>query len=160
MASSDLDDRALALGRIPSGLFVVTTLRDERAVGFVGSFVMQMGFAPPTVAIAVGKERGYLADLRRTGRFTLSILDKSSMRVMKPFMKPPSEGSSPFDGLALAETSVGVPALSDSLAWIACRIAGEYSTPDHIVVFGEVVDGKLVREGDPSVHLRKNGLGY
>ena len=55
MASSDLDDRALALGRIPSGLYVVTTLRDERAVGFVGSFVMQMGFAPPTVAIAVGK---------------------------------------------------------------------------------------------------------
>ena len=31
---------------------------------------------------------------------------------------------------------------------------------DHVVVFGEVVEASLLREGEPSTHVRKNGLGY
>ncbi len=50
--------------------------------------------------------------------------------------------------------------LLDALAWIDCRLQGEYDAGDHVVLFGEVVDGRVVREGDPSVHLRKSGLSY
>ena len=31
---------------------------------------------------------------------------------------------------------------------------------DHVVIFGEVLAGGILREGDPTVHLRKNGLSY
>ena len=31
---------------------------------------------------------------------------------------------------------------------------------DDVIVYGEVTDGDQVRDGDSSVHLRKNGLSY
>ena len=51
---------ARALGRIPSGLYIVSTVRDGRPVGFLGSFVMQMGFEPPTVFACLLTTWGYL----------------------------------------------------------------------------------------------------
>ena len=48
----------------------------------------------------------------------------------------------------------------DALAWIDCEYAGEHETGDHVVVFGKVRNGEILRAGDSSTHLRKNGLGY
>ena len=39
-----------------------------------------------------------------------------------------------------------------------CRVTGEFETGDHVAVFGEVVEGRLLREGEPSTHVRKSGL--
>jgi flavin reductase (DIM6/NTAB) family NADH-FMN oxidoreductase RutF len=151
---------ARALGRIPSGLFIVTTRDGDRPVGFLGSFVMQMGFEPPTVCVAVGKERGPLPAMRAHGHFALSILDGQSRGLMTPFLKRPPPGKTPFDGLALRHSASGCPVLKEALAWLDCRIRSEHETGDHVVVFGEVVEAELLRDGEPHVHVRKNGLGY
>ena len=50
--------------------------------------------------------------------------------------------------------------LADALAWVDCRVTGEYATADHVVLFGEVSEAAVLREGDSSVHLRRNGLSY
>ena len=158
----DLVDSPLAraLGRIPSGLFIVSTVRDGRPVGFLGSFVMQMGFDPPTVCVGVGKSRPHLEDMRRAGGFALSILDGQSRSLMAPFLRKLPEGASPFDGVSLRYTASGSPVLADALAGVDCKITGEFDTADHTTVFGVVVEGALLREGEPSMHVRKNGLGY
>lgn len=160
MSSTDASPLARALGRIPSGLYVVTTLRGGEPVGFVGSFVMQMGFEPPTVCVAVGRTRPHLADLRESGHFAISILDKQASGLMAPFFKRLAEGNSPFAQLRVIHAASGAPVLADSLAWVACRVVGEHPTGDHVAVFGDVVEGALLREGEPTVHLRKNGLAY
>jgi flavin reductase (DIM6/NTAB) family NADH-FMN oxidoreductase RutF len=151
---------ASALGRVPTGLYVVTTLSGGAPVGFVGSFAMQMGFAPPVMAVAVGKDRAHLAAIRASGKFALSILDKSTESVMGRFFRKYEPGAGPFDGLELAHAAGGTPVIPSALAWMECKLTGEHATGDHVVVFGEVVDAKLCREGEPSIHLRKNGLGY
>ena len=151
---------ARALGRIPCGLFLATVETPDGPVGFVASFVQQVGFEPPTVALAVGKARGPLEALRARGRFALSVLDKPSSGIMGGFFKPMAEGESPFDGHALHTTEAGSTVFADALAWLDCEVTGEHETGDHVVVFGAVTEGSLQREGDPSVHLRSNGLGY
>jgi flavin reductase (DIM6/NTAB) family NADH-FMN oxidoreductase RutF len=151
---------ARALGRLPTGLYIATTRHEGRTLGFLASFVMQVGIEPPVVSVAVGRERGPLAAMRAAGRFALSILDKESRGLMAPFLKPTADGRSPFDGLALASAPRGTPVLAESLAWIECRLVSEHEVPDHVVLFGEVEAGELLREGEPAVHLRRNGLGY
>src|SRR5262245_17315996 len=99
MAETETSPIARALGRIPSGLFVVSTVREGRPVGFLGSFVMQMGFAPPTVCVGVSKSRPHLEDMRRSGRFAISILDSASRSLMTPFLRKLPPGASPFDGV-------------------------------------------------------------
>jgi flavin reductase (DIM6/NTAB) family NADH-FMN oxidoreductase RutF len=151
---------ARALGRIPSGLFIVTTLRGERPSGFLGSFVMQVGFAPPTVCVAVGHDRPHLADIRRTGRFALSILGAENRGLMAPFLRRLPPEKSPLDGLALQRTAAGSVVLSDAVAWVDCKVTSETETGDHTLVLGQVLEGALLREGEPATHVRKNGLGY
>ncbi len=151
---------ARALGRIPSGLYVVTTLRDDRPSGFLGSFVMQAAFEPPMVSVAIGLDRPHLEDIRQSGRFALSILDPASRNLMSSFLRRIQPPATPFDGLALGRTAAGSVVLTDALAWIACELRGEHRSGDHVVVFGEVVEASLLREGEPSTHIRKNGLGY
>jgi len=160
MSSDPIPSLARALGRIPSGLFIVSTLAGDRPVGFLGSFVVQTGFEPPTVCVAVGKERGPLTAMREHGHFALSVLDPESRGLMNPFFKPPAEGASAFDGLDQARTASGCPVLTGSLAWLGLKVVGEHDVGDHVVIFGEVTEGELLREGDPQMHVRKNGLSY
>ena len=157
MATEELSPVARALGRIPCGLYIVTTQGPDGPLGFLGSFATQVGFDPPTVCIAVGKDRDHLAAMRASGRFALSILDGESSGLMKPFF---GKDGDPFEGLATARTAAGSTVLTGALAWLDCQVTGEHEVGDHIVVFGAAEEASLQREGDPKVHLRKNGLGY
>lgn len=160
MADTELTPLALALGRVPTGLYIVTTLDGDTPVGFVGSFVMQNGLEPPVLSVAVGKARGPLAPLRANGRFAVSVLDAESQGVMSAFFRKYEDGQTPFDKLEVEHAPGGSPVLTKALAWLECRITGEHELDDHIVLFGEVEAGSQAREGAPSLHLRKNGLGY
>lgn len=151
---------ARALGRMPQGLYVVTTGTAEEPLGFVASLVQQVGFEPPTVCVAVAKGRDHVEAMRAAGGFTVSILDGESSGLMGPFFSKREDGSSPFDDLETAAAPSGLPVLSGALAWLDCELAGEHATGDHVVVFGRATAGELAREGDPSVHLRSNGLSY
>ncbi len=160
MPETQLSPLAEALGRVPSGLYIVSTQHGPLPMGFLGSFVQQMGFEPPTVCVAVGKDRDHLEAIRASGRFALSILDDASAGLMGGFFKPAPEGQSPFDGLETLTTASGSIVLTGALAWLDCKVTGEHETGDHVVVFGEVVAGERLRDADPKVHVRKNGLSY
>jgi len=151
---------AQALGRVPTGLYVVTTLEGGRPLGFVGSFVMQVAFDPPTLSVAIARGRDHLERIRAHGSFALSVLDGTSQNLMGAFFKKHEPGKGPFDTLAHESSPGGLPVLSGALAWLECRVSGEHACGDHVVVFGTVEHGALLRPGDPAIHLRKNGLGY
>ncbi len=149
-----------ALGRVPSGLFIVTTVdEDGVAMGFLGSFVQQVSFSPPTVAVAVSSGRGHLEAIRSSKRFAISVLGEEDKGLMKPFFKKPEDGS-PFDDVTSHTPSGSVPVLSDALAWLDCRFAGDHNAGDHVVVFGVVDSASKTRDGEPMTHTRKNGLKY
>ncbi len=160
MADQELSPLARALGRIPTGLYLVTTSTPEGPLGFLGSFVMQVAFDPPTVCVAIGRDRAHLAAVRKSGAFGVSILDSVSRRLMTRFLGKLPEGESPFDGQNLTPGAAGSPLFTDALASLECRLTGEHDAGDHIVVFGTVTEGRVSREGEPSLHLRKNGLSY
>lgn len=151
---------ARALGRVPTGLYVVSSLLDGRPVAFVGSFLVQTGFVPPTLCVAIAKGRAHLDAVRATRAFAVSILDAQSRSLMSTFFRKLAPGEGAFDTIEHRLAPSGCPVLPQALAWLDCRLAGEHATGDHVVVFGEVSAGGLHREGDPAVHLRRNGLDY
>lgn len=160
MVDTDLSPLAQALGRVPTGLYVVSTSTSDGPIGFVGSFVQQVGFEPPTMCVAVGSGRSHLEAIRASGGFALSLLDKESQGQMSAFFKAPPEGRTQFDALETKATDGGRTVLSNCLAWMDCELTGEHAVGDHVIVFGTVKQAERVREGEPSVHLRSNGLGY
>jgi flavin reductase (DIM6/NTAB) family NADH-FMN oxidoreductase RutF len=151
---------ARGLGRVVSGLFVLTTGEGEGATGMLASFVQQAGFEPPAVTVAVAKGRGILDELRRCGRFCISILHDQSMGLLAHFARGFEPGQPAFENVSTAVATNGVPYLTDAHAYIACEVIGEADWTDHVVFCGAVVGGDRSDDDQPLTHVRKDGLKY
>jgi flavin reductase (DIM6/NTAB) family NADH-FMN oxidoreductase RutF len=157
---SRIDGWARALGAVPSGLFIATAGTGAGATGFLASFVQQVGFEPPCLAIAVHAGRPVVELIREGGAFCISVLDEDSRALMAHFARGFEPHESAFDGVETAQAASGVPYLSRALAWLDCRVVGEVHWSDHIVFCGEVVGGSRREGGIPLVHVRKTGTSY
>jgi len=147
---------AAALGRIPSGLFVVAWRDGDADRAMLASWLMQAGFAPPLVSIAIAASRDLLAALDRGATVAVSILGESQRPLLARFGKP---SDAPFADLDADRSPGGCAVLRDAAAWLECRAVTQAAHGDHVVVLAEVVSarGSTV---DPLVHVRKNGLRY
>jgi flavin reductase (DIM6/NTAB) family NADH-FMN oxidoreductase RutF len=147
---------AAALGRIPSGLFVVGWRDGDADRAMLASWVMQAGFAPPLVSVAVAPSRDLLAAIDRGASFAVSVLGDSQRSLLARFGKPADD---PFAGLPIDRTPGGLAALAEAAAWLECRPAAQARHGDHVVVLAEVVAAGGTG-AEPVVHVRKNGLRY
>jgi len=148
-----------ALGKIASGLYVITATIEDQPVGMLASFVEQAGFEPPTISVAVSRGRHILSALLNDGYFGLNILGKTNGPLVKPFAKP--DEPRPFSGLDLVGNSYGVPQLADAWAFLACKVRDHIDLGDHLLFAAEVLDGRLQKEHEePMIRIRANGFGY
>jgi flavin reductase (DIM6/NTAB) family NADH-FMN oxidoreductase RutF len=157
-STSSADDPAIAsaLGRIPSGLFVVAWRDSNADRSMLASWVMQAGFAPPLVSVAVAAARDLLAAIDREVTFVVSVLADSQRPLLARFGKPSTD---PFAGLAVHRTPSGTAALADAAAWLECRAVARATHGDHVIVLGEVLSAGGAGS-EPLTHVRKNGLRY
>lgn len=166
MANQVSDGVATALGRIPSGLFVVTWRENGRDRGMLASWVMQAGFAPPMVSVAVAPGRDLLAAIDAGSSFVVNVLSDAQRPLLARFGRPVAAGEDPFAGLDAGRAACGAPTLDGAAAWLECtplsRATGSAEvTGDHIVVLARVTAAATAGPGvQPLVHLRKNGLRY
>ena len=147
-----------ALGRVPSGLFVVTTKFQDKEDAVLASWVNQCSFDPPTVNISLGKMRNARLLIESSQAFIVNILGKKSNDLMKHFFK--SHDGSIFDGLKTRKGIEEIRILTDSVSYLECRLVDAIVSGDHVVYFGEVVGGKMLKAGEPSIHVRDNGFNY
>ncbi len=147
-----------ALGRIPSGLFVVTAKCGDREDAVLASWVNQSSFDPPTITVALAKVRPARVLIEGADSFIVNVLGKESKALMKHFFKPPTD--SIFDGLATTKGIDGIAILKDAVSYIECKLVGSAIAGDHVVYIGEVVGGKMLKGGEPYFHVRDNGFSY
>ena len=150
----------LGLGRIVSGLFILTAGRGDQATGMLTSFAQQAGFDPPAVTVAVKKGRAITDTIRDTGHFCLSVLHDESIGLLAHFARGFEPGAPAFESIAVAAAANGVPYLTDAHAWVACELVGEADWTDHLVLCGKVTEGGRADDEQPLTHVRKNGLAY
>lgn len=149
------------LGRVPSGIFILTIGTGARATGMLASWVMQAGFEPPMVSVAVKRGR-YVCDWIHEGQpFVLNLVGEGQTNFLKHFGKGFEPGAPAFDGLSISHCPRGVPILSDALGHLECEPAGHVDSGDHRVFLAKIVRGRLTdSETKPMVHIRKSGASY
>jgi len=149
------------LGRVPSGIFILTIGTGPRATGMLSSWVMQAGFEPPMVSVAV-KQGRYVCDWITAGEpFVLNLVGESQQELMKHFARGFEPGSPAFEGLAIAHCARGVPVLKDALGHVECEPVRHVDSGDHRIFVANVVRGKLNHaDAKPMVHIRKSGAKY
>ena len=153
------------LGRIPSGIFVLTVGDDSgRETGMLASWVQQASFDPPQVTIAVKRERYVNQWLQRRPFAILNLLGESEKNLLGHFGRGFKEDESAFQGLELVRGPItGLPALSQALSYLECRALSHLDAGDHVIHLMEIVNagvGEALHEEQPMVHVRKTGLSY
>ncbi len=149
------------LGRVPSGIYILTVGTGARATGMLASWVMQAGFDPPMVSVAVKLGRDVCDWLTEGQPFVLNVIGEGQKKFLRHFARGFEPGSPAFDGLTIAHCARGVPILSDAIGHMECEPIRHVDSGDHRIFLAKVVRGRLANDAvRPMVHIRKSGAKY
>jgi flavin reductase (DIM6/NTAB) family NADH-FMN oxidoreductase RutF len=149
-----------ALGRIPSGIYILTATFEGHVETMLASWLQQAGFKPPAISVALGRDRAMSRMMNDSRVFGVTIMSAEDKGLMKRFARPPA-GDNPLEGVALVDRPGRVPMLADGLAWMECELIGMHDFGgDHELAIGRVVAGDLLRQGQAYTHQRKTGFQY
>lgn len=152
---------ARALGRIASGVFVVTTQSQSKRFGLLSTWIGQASFSPPMVTVAVNRERPILSVLLPGSEFTINVLAKGNQDIFKAFARPQVEDEDRFKGLHILDDAPGGAIFNDVVSAIQCSVRTTLDAGDHVIVIAAVTGGRTVDiDAEPMVHLRSSGLRY
>ncbi|MEL7502764.1 MAG: diflavin flavoprotein [Cyanobacteria bacterium J06554_6] len=155
-------DLQKALGRISSGLYIITAAQGEVSSAMLASWISQASFQPLGFTVAIAKDRAIESLMQVGDTFVLNILEEGNhLDLMKHFLKRFPPGADRFAGVRTRPASNGSPILADSLAYLECEVASRMELSDHWLVYCTVDDGKVSKEeAVTAVHHRKIGNYY
>ena len=98
-----------AIGRLPSGVYILTARQDGKPLAMMASWVQQAAFDPPAVSVAIAKDRPVREALKANPQFALAVVAEGDSRdhaQIRPGIPP---GEDPFEGVEVARTKAGLP---------------------------------------------------
>jgi flavorubredoxin/flavin reductase (DIM6/NTAB) family NADH-FMN oxidoreductase RutF len=155
-------DLQKALGRISSGLYIITAAKGEITGAMLASWVSQASFEPLGVTIAVAKDRAIESLMQVGDRFVLNVLEEGNYQnLMKHFLKRFPPGADRFAGIKTRTAENQSPILADALAYLECTVVSRMECSDHWIVYSQVDRGKVSKpDALTAVHHRKIGNYY
>lgn len=172
LRQTPLDPVAEALETMPYGLYIVGSRSAAGDInGMMADWCMQVSFRPRLVCCSLERDATTLRFVRETGVFTVNVLPIEAPGLARHFAQPrdaskikgrsEEERARVYDKLAGIDHALGeqtqCPVLNDGLAWVECRAQDFVEEGDHVLVIGEVLDGGVLRPGEP---LTQRHLGW
>ncbi len=151
-----------ALGRLSSGLYILTTCHGDLRSAMVASWVAQASFKPLGLTVAVAKDRAIESLLHVGDRFVLNILEEGNYQsLMKHFLKRFPPGADRFAGVKTYLATNGCPILAETLAYMECEVSRRIECGDHWLIYSTVFVGRISKpDASPAVHHRQVGNHY
>lgn len=156
---NDLDK---AMGRLAGGLYIITAKKGELTSAMLASWVSQASFKPIGVTIAVAKDRAIEALMQVGDHFVLNVLEENNYsHLMRHFLKRFAPGADRFAGVKTQPSRLGIPILTEALAYLECRVESRMDANDHWIVYATAEEGKVSKpDALTAAHYRKVGNHY
>jgi len=156
----DLQAKKVALRKIPHGVYVVGVKQGTQLNAFTATWLTQVSFTPPLVALGVKKDSHSLEMIRSDRVFSVNLLGKDQKPIAEHFVKPASVVGEKLKDVPHRPGKTGAPVLEEAIAYFECEvreIANERG--DHAIIIGEVVEA-LVQRDEPALTLMDTGWHY
>ncbi|MDJ0725459.1 MAG: diflavin flavoprotein [Prochloraceae cyanobacterium] len=156
------DRTAQAVERIVGPLCVLTAQRGELNGAMLADWISQASFSPPGLTVSIAKERAIESLMHVGDNFVLNVLEETKYQdKMKHFLKSFGPGEDRLKDLDTKDADNGCAILSDSLAYLECKVENRTECGDYWLVYAVVENGDVLNpDGNTAVHHRKLSLNY
>ena len=141
--------------RITTGVYVVGVADSEKRNAFTAAWVMPVSFQPLLLALSINPRHSSYSLLRAGRGFTVNVLARDQFALAAHFGGPASVDK--LAAFAWRTGQTGAPLLENMLAWFECERVAEYTSGDHILVLGRVIEGALVDADREPLTYRDTG---
>ena len=132
--------------RIPTGVTVVTTLKEGEPRGITVNAFASVSLEPPSLLICINREaRSYLF-ISSSRIFCVNVLAGDQRRLAEHFSG--SVRDRQFSEIGFTVDATGAPVLDGTIAHFDCELAHEYQFGSHSILVGEVLSC-AARPGSP-----------
>lgn len=134
----------LAMRRLASGVSIVTTMDGDTPHGFAATSVTAVSADPsPLLLVCVNRSVSCHDLMLASGRFCVNLLSEADVETARLFSSS-KDRHRRFELCRWETLSTGAPALTSALASFDCRVHRSVEVQTHTVLFGEVVETKLI----------------
>ena len=147
------DDLRALLGRVPTGVSVVTVDAGGQRLGLTIGSLVGLSLDPPVVGFAVSRQAALHELLREAGRCAISVLAAGQESLAEHFARgvPPI---AMWEGVATEPRGDGAPRLSGAVGWLACSVAAEHAAGTHTLFVCDVLRAELGAAAPALVRVR------
>lgn len=133
----DADAFKNAMRRFPTGVTVVTSLKDGEPRGVTVSAFASVSLDPPSVLICINREaRSYLF-ISTSKIFCVNVLSAKQKHLAERFSGRLREKQ--FEGVDFFVDQTGAAVLEGSLAHLDCEVTEEHHVGSHSIFIGKVL---------------------
>lgn len=139
------------LRNLSYGVYLVTTMDNERPTGCTANSAMQITSEPSTIAISINHDNFTNSCIKKHKRFALTILSENSpASLIGTFGFQSGKDTDKFNGISY-EMIENVPVIKEGCGYFVCEVTGEYETSTHTVFFADIIEGEPL-EGTPMTY--------
>lgn len=139
-----------AFYKVTYGLYIVSSIQQDRAAGCVVNTLVQVTAEPVKMAVAISKQNATCTVMEQSGVFAaVALTQDTGKELMGLFGFQSSAKVDKFSGIAVRRDQNGVPYPSEHIgARFSCRVVDRLDLGTHILFVGEAEEAEIVSE-DP-----------
>jgi len=139
------------LGHFCTGVTVITTMDEQRPVGFACQAFAALSLEPPLVLFCPSRSSLTWPVIARAGFFCANVLADGQQELARRFG---ASGGDKFAGVPWSPAPSGAPVLDGALTWVQCAVEAAHEAGDHYLVTGRVTGLGPCRPGRPLLFYR------
>ena len=149
-----MDEKAMY--KLSYGLFVLTAKEDEKDNGCIINTAIQAASEPNQLSICVNKANYTHDMIKRTGKFTVSVLSQNAQfELFKHFGFQSGRDVDKFGNITPPTDCNDVPYLGwQSCAVISGKVVEQHDLGTHTLFIAEVVDAKVLSDKEPITYAK------
>ena len=136
------------LRKFSYGIYIVTSLNEEKINGQLANTVFQITAEPPQIAISISKNNLTHEYIKKSGLFAVAVVaDSAPMTFIGHFGFRSGRVIDKFDNIKYKIGITGCPlVIENCVAAIEAEVVGQYDAGSHILFIGHVVGSELFND--------------
>jgi flavin reductase (DIM6/NTAB) family NADH-FMN oxidoreductase RutF len=153
-----------ALHKISYGLYIISSLKDQRFNGQIANSLFQVTSEPPTIAVSINKQNCTHEYIEYSKKFTVSILSENTpMKFIGIFGFQCGRDINKFIDVSYRIGKTKTPIITDHcIAYLEAKLLKSIDIGTHTIFIGEVMDADILLDEPPMTyeyyHTIKGGL--